>query len=86
MAQPKQSEGIPLEDLSRLPEGEAPWVPGGPLWPRNVLVLGSWWILREIEVSNSRLRDLHVDTRGGPGAKAATWYLAASKNDTGATG
>ena len=86
LAQPKQSECLPLEGLSALPGDVEPWIPGGPLWPRCLLVLGTWWLLWEIEVSNSRVDDLRVFRDGIQGAKLATWFLSASKTDVGAAG
>ena len=55
----------------------APWVQGGPIWPRDALLLGSWWMLREIELSLARIHHLSF-SRGPLGFLEVTWLLPAS--------
>ena len=59
-----------------------PWAPGGPLYPLRTLVLGSWWLCREIEISNTLVEDIELDKYAG----RATWNLSASKADPSALG
>ena len=82
---PKQSEGIPLELLPGLPESQEAWVGEGPLWPRSLLILGTWFLLREVEASNARITDVAF-SRGAGGLAQLTWTLPASKCDQGACG
>ena len=59
---------------------------GGPPRARNAIITGSWWLLREVELST--LRAAHVDIEGnwfGSQARVAL-SLPASKNDTAALG
>ena len=72
---------LPLERVPELPGGCDPWVLGGPVHPRRYLAVGSWWLTREIELSNALLRDVRVI---GPGEIALT--LPASKTDIAALG
>eukprot|EP00969_Alexandrium_andersonii_P089186 3936828-Alexandrium_andersonii.AAC.1 len=57
---PKKSEPFPLASVGQLPDEPHPWVPGGPVGPRNLLVVGCWWLLREIEASHVLLGDISV--------------------------
>ena len=45
---------LPFERLKFLPSSAEPWVSGGPLGPRNAMITGSWWLLREAELSGMR--------------------------------
>ena len=66
-----------------MPSGRAPWVPGGPLAPRNFLVVGAWWMLRETEASNLRAA---LVTFADGAVPTLTLTLPASKVDSGARG
>ena len=48
---PVRATPLPLRQLHRLSGSRDPWVRGGPCSPRNALVTGTWWLLREIELS-----------------------------------
>ena len=52
---PTRAAPLPLERLAELPGGHAAWVPSGPLGPRNLMVVGSYWMLREVEASTLRV-------------------------------
>ena len=62
MGPPTQARPLPLEHLGRLPLAEDPWARGGPPWPRNAIVAGAWWLLREVELSTARAA--HVEVEG----------------------
>ena len=65
------SEGLPLEDFPRLSDSASSWVPGGPLFPRRALVVGSWFVLREIELAGLLL--VHVELiEGSPPSSQAS--------------
>eukprot|EP00959_Pyramimonas_sp_CCMP1952_P426132 8925539-Pyramimonas_sp.AAC.1 len=49
-----QASALPFEELHRLPRGRVPWVPGGPANSRLLIIAGSWWLLREVELSTTR--------------------------------
>ena len=46
----------------------APIVPGGPAWPFHMLIIGSYFMLREIELASARFEDIVID----PSTKIAT--------------
>ena len=77
----KHSQHLPLMRLRELPAGEAPWATGGPLAPRRALVIGSWWLLREVELAGARIG--HVSY---PAHNLVTLLLPISKADQGALG
>ena len=59
---------------------------GGPVGPRNAIVVGSWWMLREMEVST--VRAAHIEFEGDwrrPGLIARLTFPT-SKNDPSAFG
>jgi len=80
---PTQASPLPFERLGSLPGGVAAWTRCGPIGARNAVVCGSWWMLREAELSNLRARFAWLDKEGVP---TVTLYLPASKNDTSAQG
>ena len=51
---PLQAQPLPLLCLGTLPGGRAPWTDRGPANPRNAIVVGSWFLLREVELANAR--------------------------------
>ena len=51
---PTRALALPLARLAELPAGRVAWTTSGPLSPRNLLVVGLWWFLRELEVSSTR--------------------------------
>ena len=52
--------------------------------PRNLVVLGSWFMLREVEAANARVKDVSVVVRDG--CPRVVWSLPASKTDQRAAG
>ena len=78
----KRCEGLVLEILPSLPATPKAWADGGPWRPRNALIIGSWWMLREIEFSGAELRSVTFNTV----LKSASLTLPASKADPTALG
>ena len=72
---------FPVEDLARLPNGPEPWAKDGPSHPRRTLLLGCWWLIKEIELSNRLIKDVSFS-----GSGHASWNLSASKSDPRALG
>ena len=87
---PKKSEGLPLEALAWLPDGREPWCPGGPLWPKRTMILGTWWLTREIELANAKVSHIVCSWKWQAEAVAwhrvASWWLPASKTDQAGVG
>ena len=81
---PQRALPLPFEKLDLLPGGGQPWVGGGPIAPRNLVVLGSWFMLREVEAANAKVGDVVVTVRDG--CPRVTWSLPASKTDQKAAG
>jgi len=50
---------------------------GHPIFPKQASVLGSLWILREIELAWAAVGDITIDETG----KTASWFLPVSKTD-----
>ena len=65
---PTRARGLPFERLHSVSDCRESWCIGGPLSPRNVLVVGAWWLLREVELATCRAA--HVEIR--PLATGAT--------------
>ena len=84
MGAPIKARPLPFERLHLLPPARRPWCEGGPLNPRNFLVVGAWFMAREIEISSSKANWLEIfeDSLG----LAARWRLPASKTDVTAQG
>ena len=78
---PKHSAAFPLERASELECSQDPWVPGGPMWPQHMCVVGCWWLCREIEISNVAIQDV-META----PNEISILLPASKTDIGAQG
>ncbi|CAK0901597.1 unnamed protein product [Prorocentrum cordatum] len=77
-----QASPLPMEDLYLLPDGEQPWVPGGPANLKWMIIAGAWWMLREIEISCTRAGFV-TGAGSGPALEAplevsAGWALQAS--------
>ncbi len=73
---PKRSEALPIGRLNELPDTIEPLTPGGPPWPRRLLIAGGWWLTREIELSNALVSHVseHNDT--------VMWLFPVAKTDT----
>ena len=82
---PVKARALPFDRLGSLPGGDTPWVPDGPLRPRNAMVLGAWFLTREIELSAASAAALEVSFPR-PGVPQVRFHLPASKNDLMAVG
>ena len=85
MGGPQKALPIPFESLHLLPGCADPWAPGGPVKPRNVVVLGCWFMVREVEAANAKVKDLQVN-KGPDGKPVVLWTLPVSKTDQQAKG
>jgi len=83
MGPPVRALPLPFSRLHELPGLPAPWVRGGPLGPRNSIIIGSWWMLRESELANARAALVELS---GSRAPVATLVFPASKSDATAQG
>ena len=83
---PTRAQALPFPLLGRLPADPTPWVAGGPVGPRNAMVIGSWWMLRELELAT--IRASHVEIVGDWRSRGVVVRLTlpASKNDSSAFG
>lgn len=86
MGPPRQSAPLPLESFMEFPNEFRP--PAGPAYSgwllnaRDMVVLASLWMLREIEVAFARAGDVELSSCG----KLVTWRLPVSKTDPQALG
>ena len=53
---PSRPKALPMDRLHLLPRGFEPWVAGGPVNPRAMVMCGAWWLCREIELASQRAR------------------------------
>jgi len=74
---------LPFDRLEELPADPRPWVAGGPVGSRNAVVLGAWFMMREVEVSTVRSQLVSLELSGVP---AVSIQLPATKADTAALG
>ena len=81
---PQKALPLPFSRLGELDGGHLPWTAAGPVGPRNMVVLGAWFMLREVEAANSRIKDVVVHVRDG--RPKVVWTLPASKTDQQACG
>ena len=51
---PVRNMGFPLSRLAELPTKRDAWVLGGPVSPHTAVVVGSWFLSREVELSSTR--------------------------------
>ena len=79
---PRQSAPLPVERFPTLLDHRAPHHPQGPLWPRSALVIGAWWVTREVELANISQQDVTVSRTEG----SVSILLSASKTDPTALG
>ena len=56
MGGPARPRALPKEELWRLPAGRDAWHLGGPVDPRAAMMVGCWFLCREVELSTSRAR------------------------------
>ena len=78
----KQSEALDLRELAKLPSTLGTRIPGGPIGPRNVMIAGSMFLLREVELSNALVKGINVNLV----LETVTWHLPVSKPDPTALG
>merc|ERR1712051_433887 len=57
---PMRASPLPLERLHELDGDRTPWIAGGPCSPRNTIVVGTWWLLREVELATLRVSLVEV--------------------------
>ena len=84
LGEPARPRPLPLSQLARLPIGRSAWVSCGPVNPKAAMIVGSWWLCREVELSTLRasLVEFNVVTR----PLTASLHLPASKTDQLAAG
>ena len=70
---------LPLDRLAELPGSRAAWVSGGLINPRASVMVGAWWLCREIELANARA--MLVEFSGTGRGLIASLHLPASKTD-----
>jgi len=58
------AEPFPLSEAHHFAEEETPVVHNGPSWPRRTIVIGCWWLLREIELGNASALDVTANADG----------------------
>ena len=73
----RQSEAFAVDAVAALNLGMEPAVEGGPVFPGDLLVVGAFWVLREIEAAAIDMRDVSIDRT----KKKATIMLTSSKTD-----
>ena len=74
---------LPFERLRELPGTAGAWPNSGPWRPRNALVAGSWFMLREVELSAAKADAIAFVSGDRPRVQ---WLLPASKADAKAVG
>ena len=73
-----KSMGFPFDRLKELPGTHRPWVANGPVSPRYAMVVGAWFLAREVELSTARACLVSVTEGACP---AVSWCLPATKAD-----
>ena len=72
---PRQSAAFDLQRVARSPSVPAPSSQGGPICPKETILLGSLWVLREIEIAWASWGGIVVDVE----RTLIYWTLTASK-------
>ena len=75
---PHRVQGLPIHVLARLPQDDVPVHPEGPRAPVRAMLAGSWWLTREIELSNARAAMVVFRQET---SLTAEWNLPASETD-----
>ena len=78
----RRCEGLIMENMPALPGSSASWAAGGPWRPRATLIVGAWYMLREVEFSNAELRAVFFNML----QQSVTLTLPVSKADPSALG
>ena len=81
---PVRAMALPFENLRQLPGGLTPFAPGGPVSSRNALVAGSWFLMREVELSLASASSVTLSWTGS--TPSVSWRLPVSKTDPKALG
>ena len=81
---PVKPMALPFAELHRLRDSDEPWVAGGPVGSGAAMVLGAWFMMREVELSTTRACLVKIEGTGVD--MKVHWSLPVSKNDTEAVG
>ena len=84
LGEPSRPRPLPFERLFSLPGNREPWTSGGPVNPRAAILVGSWWLCREIELSGQRAS--LAEFSGSGSSLRVALHLPASKTDQQAVG
>ena len=82
MGPARQSAPLQLDIVAELGLGHAPVIPGGPVGPGRLIIAGSFFCTREIELSLALRENVFVNKS----TRQASWALPCSKNDQEALG
>ena len=83
---PVRAAPLPFERLRFLDGRPQPRQEGGPMGSRNTLVLGAWFMLREIEAANVLVEHVQLIEDAGNGTPKVVLELPVSKTDQRALG
>ena len=83
---PTVAQPLPFALLGTLDGNPAPWTDEGPVGPRHAIVIGAWWMMREIELSTVRAAHISFTGDWGRTSLGARLVLPASKNGPAAFG
>ena len=72
----KQAGTLPVNRLAELEESQQPFSPQGPCFPLRAVIVGIWWLLREIELANLTIECVRCE------GQAAHIRLPSSKTDS----
>jgi len=73
----RQSASFDIDLIGGLPREDVVRLKGQPIYPADLCVLGSLWVLREIEAAWATVGDIRLDMIN----KTFTWHLPVSKTD-----
>ena len=76
----KQAGSLPFERLPELSEDLSAFTPRGPCYPVRLLIVGIWWLLREIELANLTVSCVRLE------GSVAHLRLPSSKTDAAGEG
>ena len=79
---PRQAGTLNLKKIAELPAITDPISNGGPLGPTNLVMAGSFWLTREIELSLALAKNITVHKDN----ETVDWLLPATKTDPSALG
>ena len=78
----RQSQPLDSVAVAALDLADEPLVPAGPVAPSDFVVAGTFFMLREIELTSALTKHVNISRDG----QAATWLLPTSKTDPRALG